>query len=97
MMAHVSKQCDLGILYLSPLHVNEANITGFELLDDHKDLINLTKREREKYCKKALDTEKLKVGKYILGVMKKVRRDGCILAAIHYGLVENMSVYGISG
>jgi len=37
------------------------------------------------------------VGKYILGVMKKVRRDGCILAAIHYGLVENMSVYGISG
>jgi hypothetical protein len=51
----------LGILYLSPMHISERVIVGYELL---------TKRQRDKYRKEKLDDSKLAVATYIYGAMK---------------------------
>jgi len=46
---------------------------------------DLTKRQREAHRKKLMDNEKLNISRYILGAMKKIRRNGCIVAAYHFG------------
>jgi hypothetical protein len=86
MMAYVSKECSLGIVYLSPMHISERIIMGYDLPDTHEDLVNLTKPQRDKYRKDKLKKSKLAVAMYIYGAMKKIKgRNGCILAAHHFG------------
>jgi hypothetical protein len=43
MMAYVRKECSLGIVYFSPMHISERIIVGYDLSDTHEDLVNLTK------------------------------------------------------
>jgi hypothetical protein len=81
MMAYVSKKCSLGIVYLSPMHISERTIVGYNLPDTHEDLVTLTKPQRDQYRKEKLDTSKLVVAMYIYGAMKKIKGNGCILAA----------------
>jgi hypothetical protein len=52
-MAYVSRECNLGIIYLSPMHIAERAIVGYKILDTHPDLIDLTKRQGDAYRKKA--------------------------------------------
>jgi hypothetical protein len=52
-MAYVSRECNLGIIYLSPMHIAERAIVGYEIQDTHPDLIDLTKRQRDAYREKS--------------------------------------------
>jgi hypothetical protein len=43
----------LGILYLSPMHISERVIMGYELPNTHLEMVDLTKRQRENIGKKS--------------------------------------------
>ena len=72
-------------IYLSPMHINERCIIGYEIPDTHPELIDLTAQQRDKYQLDKLNKSKLAIGTYIYEVMKKIKGNGCILAAYHYG------------
>ena len=80
MIAYISKELKLDVIYLSPMHIAQRIIIGY-----HLDLKDLTKRQREAHRKKLMDNEKLNISRYILGAMRKIRGHGCILAADHFG------------
>lgn len=69
-------------LYLSPMHIAERVIKGYEITDP-----DLTVRQREQKYQANMREEKKKLARYILGVMKKIKPDGpqCIMAAYHFG------------
>ena len=85
MMAYISKELKLDVIYLSPMHIAQRVIIGYHLDDNHPTMKDLTKRQREAHRKKLMDNEKLNISRYILGAMKKIRGNGCILAAYHFG------------
>jgi hypothetical protein len=58
-MAYVIKECNLGIIYLSSMHISQRLIVGYELEDNHPELVDLTRRQREAYRKKKLDESKM--------------------------------------
>jgi hypothetical protein len=58
-MAYVSRECNLGIIYLSPMHIAERAIVGYKIQGTHLDLIDLTKRQRDAYRRKKLNDAKL--------------------------------------
>ena len=70
------------ILYLSPMHIAERVIKGFQITD-----LELTVRQREKKYEENMKEEKKKLSRYIFEVMKKLNPDGphCIMAAYHFG------------
>ena len=84
-MAYISKELKLDVIYLSPMHIAQRVIVGYELDDKHPSMIDLTKRQREASRKKMVNDEKLKISRYIIGAMKKIKGNGCILAAYHFG------------
>jgi hypothetical protein len=85
MMAKVSQKCNLGIHYLSPMHIADGVIGGYDLPDDHPDMIDLMARQRDEVNKKRRNESKLAISKYILRAMKQVKEHGCLLAAHHIG------------
>ena len=85
LMAYISKELKLDVIYLSPMHIAQRIIIGYHLDDNHPTMKDLTKRQREAHRKKLMDNEKLNISRYILGAMKKIRRNGCIVAAYHFG------------
>ena len=70
------------ILYLSPMHIAERVIKGYEITDP-----KLTAWQRQQKYDENMKEEKKKLSRYINGVMKKVHPDGphCIKAAYHFG------------
>ena len=70
------------VLYLSPMHIAERVIKGYEITDP-----KLTARQIQQKYDDNMKEEKKKLSRYIHGVMKKVQPDGprCIKAAYHFG------------
>jgi hypothetical protein len=44
LMAYISKECNLGFIYLSPMHISQRLIVGYELEDNYLELVDLTRR-----------------------------------------------------
>jgi hypothetical protein len=36
------------LIYLSPMHINQRTLTGWDILDDHEDVKNLNTEEKIK-------------------------------------------------
>jgi hypothetical protein len=53
LMAYVSKECNLVIIYLSPIHMSQRLIVGYKLEENHPELVDLTRWQREAYRKKS--------------------------------------------
>jgi hypothetical protein len=85
MQAYVSKELNKGIIYLSPILLTKRTIAGYDIPDTHEDLVNLNAKERVKYRKDLLIEYRYRAGMYIYEAMKKVRGDGCIMAAHQFG------------
>jgi len=49
MQAYVSKELGKNIVYLSPMLITERTITGYDIPDTHKDMVNLNPEERKKF------------------------------------------------
>ena len=82
MTVTVSNKKTRPVLYLSPAHIAERVIKGFEINDPE-----MTVRQREKKYEENMKAEKTKLKNYILECMKKIKPDGpeCIMAAYHFG------------
>jgi len=67
------------------MHIIERIIIGYNIPHTHEYLVNLMARQRDKYRKEKLGKSKLGVAMYIYGAKKKIKGNGCILAAHHFG------------
>jgi hypothetical protein len=85
MQAYVSKELGKNIIYLSSMLITERTIMGYDILDTHEKLVNLNSEQRKKYREDLVIEYKYRAGMYIYGAMKKVRRNGCIMAAHQFG------------
>ena len=85
MQAYASQQLGEDIIYLSPMHITQRAISGYDVPDTHPKLVNLTGLQRVEVRVKMRDEILYRKGQYILEAMKKVRRNGCILAAHQFG------------
>jgi len=74
MQAYASQELGEDIIYLSPMHITQRAISGYDIPDTHPKLVNLTGLQR-------VDVRVYRKGQYILEAMKKVQGNGCILAA----------------
>ena len=81
MQAYVSKELGKDILYLSPMLLTERTIVGYDIPGTHEKLVNLNPEERKKYREDPLIEYKYRAGMYIYEAMKKVRGNGCVMAA----------------
>ena len=70
-MVTISNKSHHPILYLSPMHIAERVIKGFQITDPE-----LTMRQREKKYEDNMKEEKKKLSRYIFEVMKKLNPDG---------------------
>ena len=85
MQAYVSKELGKDIIYLSLMLIIERTIAGYDVLDTHEKLVNLNPEERKKYREDLVIEYKYRVGMYIYEAMKKVRGNGCVMAAHQFG------------
>jgi hypothetical protein len=67
------------------MHIIERNIMGYNILDISEALVNLNPKEREQYRKEQIGETKLWAAMYIYEAMKKIKGNGCVLAAHHFG------------
>ena len=84
-MALTTKVVGSNNLYLSPMHINERTIVGYEVDDDHPSMRRKSKKQKAEVRKKALKESKGRVAAYILQAMKRIKDNGCIMAPYHYG------------
>jgi len=85
MQAYASQQLGEDIIYLSPMHITQRAISGYDVPDTHPKLVNLTSLQRVEVRVKMRGEILYRKGQYILEAMKKVRRNGCILAVHQFG------------
>jgi len=85
MQAYATQQLGEDIIYLSPMHITQRAISGYDIPDTHSKLVNLTGLQRVEVRVKMQGEMMYRKGKYILEAMKKVRGNGCILAALQFG------------
>ena len=85
MQTYVSKELGKDIIYLSPMLITEWTVVGYDIPDTHEKLVNLNSEERKKYREDLLLEYKYRAGMYIYGAMKKVRGNGCVMAALQFG------------
>ena len=85
MQAYVSKELGKDIIYLSLMLITERIIVGYDILDTHEKLVNLNPEERKKYREDLVIEYKYRAGMYIYEAMKKVRENGCVVAAHQFG------------
>ena len=85
MQAYVNKELGKGIIYISPMLITERTIMGYDILDIHEKLVNLTLEERKKYGEDLVIEYKYRAGLYIYGAMKKVWGNGCVMATHQFG------------
>ena len=81
MQAYAFQQLGEDIIYLSPMHITQRAISGYDVPDTHPRLVNLTGLQRVEVRVKMRGEMMYRKGQYILEAMKKVRGNGCILAA----------------
>jgi hypothetical protein len=82
MTVTISNKKHHPVVYLSPMHIAERVIFGFEIIDE-----KLTEEERKEAYEKNMKADKKKLSKYICNVTKKLSPDGpsCIMGAYHFG------------
>jgi hypothetical protein len=85
MQAYVSKELNKDIIYLSLILITERTITGYDILDDSSELVNLNEEERKQFRVDAEIEYKYRAGLYIYEAMKKIRGNECIMAAHQFG------------
>ena len=85
MQSYVCKELNKDDIYLSPMHITQRAISGYDVPDTHPRLVNLTGLQRVEVRVKMRGEILYRKGQYILEAMKKVRRNGCILAAHQFG------------
>ena len=85
MQAYVSKELGKDIIYLSLMLITERTIMGYDIPDTHEKLMNLNLKERKKYREDLVIEYKYRAGMYIYEAMKKVRGNGCVMAAHQFG------------
>jgi hypothetical protein len=85
MQSYASKEIGKNIVYLSPMHITKRAIIGYDIPDMHPRLANLQGLERVEARVLLQGEIKYKKGQYILKAMKKIRGNGCILAAHEFG------------
>jgi hypothetical protein len=81
MQSYVCKEMGKDIIYLSPMHLTERVIAGYHVLDTHDRLVNLDPKDRPQTQIELHDELKYNAGMYIYRAIKKVKGNGCILAA----------------
>ena len=85
MQAYASQELGEDIIYLSPMHITQRAISGYDIPDTHPKLVNLTGLQRVEVRVKMRGEILYRKGQYILEAMKKVQDNGCILAAHQFG------------
>ena len=85
MQAYATQQLGEDIIYLSPMHITQRAISGYDIPDTHPNLVNLTGLQWVEVRVKMRGEMLYRKGQYILEAMKKVRGNGCILAAHQFG------------
>ena len=85
MQAYASQELGEDIIYLSPMHITQRAISGYDVPDTHPKLVNLTGLQRVEVRVKMRGEMMYRKGQYILEAMKKVWSNGCILAAHQFG------------
>ena len=85
MQAYATQQLGEDIIYLSPMHITQRAISGYDISDTHPKLVNLTGLQRVEVRVKMRGEMMYRKGQYILEAMKKVQDNGCILAAHQFG------------
>ena len=66
---------------LSPIHIIQRAIIGYDVLDTEPRLVNLDRMQRVLVQTKMQGEPKYRKGQYILQFMKKIQGNGCILSA----------------
>ena len=85
MQAYVSKELGKDIIYLSSMLITERTIAGYDIPDTHEKLVNLDPEERKKYREDLVIEYKYQAGMHIYKAMKKIRGNGCVMAAHQFG------------
>ena len=85
MQSYVCKELDKDIIYLSPMHISQRAIIGFDIPDTDPRLVKLKAMERVLAWNLMQGEIKFRKGQYVLEAMKKIRGNGCILAAHQFG------------
>jgi hypothetical protein len=85
MQSYACKEIGKNIIYLSPMHITERAIIGYDIPDTYPRLVNLQGLEKVEAWVLLQGEIKYRKGQYILKAMKKIRGNGCILAAQEFG------------
>jgi hypothetical protein len=85
MQSYVCEELEKDIVYLSPMHITQRVIIGHNVPDTHLRLVNLDRMQRVLTRVKMQGKIKFRKGQCILQAMKKIRGNGCILAAHQLG------------
>jgi len=70
--------------------IKERTVVGYDIPDTHEKLVNLDPEERKKYREDLVIEYKYRAGMYIYEAMKKVRGNGCVMAAHQFGYVQKI-------
>jgi hypothetical protein len=85
MQAYVCQEKNIPIIYLSPMRITQLAILGHDIRDDHPALVNLDTLARLNYKVEQRATLINQVVYYMYNAMKKIKGNGCILAAHQIG------------
>ena len=85
MQSYVCKELDKDIIYLSPMHISQRAIIGFDIPDIDPRLVKLKGMERVLARNLMQGEINFRKGQYVLEAKKKIRGNGCILAAHQFG------------
>jgi hypothetical protein len=79
MQAYVCKEVGTNIIYISPMHITERAIIGYDIPNTHPGLANLSGLDQV-MAKALMQGEiKLRKGQYLLQAMKKIKKMGVSL------------------
>ena len=85
MQSYTSKEIGDDVIYLSPVHITQRAIVGYDIKDTHRDLVHLEPMQRLEVHQGMRGEIMYRKGQYILKAMKKIEGNGCILAAHQFG------------
>jgi hypothetical protein len=85
MQSYVCKEPGQNIIYLSSMHITQRAIIGHDVPNMDPRLVNLDRMQWVLAQVNMQGETKFRKGQYILQAMKKIRRNGCILADHQFG------------
>ena len=85
MQSFISKKMGKNVIYLSPMHLSQRAIIGYDIPDSDPKLVGLDKLKQLEVRGHLVGENKFRKGQYILKAMRKLRGNGCILFAHQFG------------